>query len=58
MNPAVQKLHADLAFAKASDRPGAEAIVITTQATVREVLTEIERLNDRIQNPAAYAHKK
>ena len=58
MNAAVKKLHEDLAFAKASDRPDAEAVVITNQATVREVLLEIERLKDQIQNPKAYAHRR
>lgn len=58
MNPAVQKLHSDLAFSKANSRPDAEAVVITDQATVREVLTEIERLKDQIQNPQFYAHRR
>lgn len=58
MNPAVKKLHEDLAFSKAQSRPDAEAIVITDQATVREVLTEIERLRDQIQNPQFYAHRR
>lgn len=58
MNAAVSQLHADLAFAKSQSRPDAEAIVITDQSTVREVLTEIERLKDQIQNPKAYAHRR
>lgn len=55
MNPAVKKLREDLAFSVASNRPDAEAIVITDQATVREVLTEIEWLKDQIQNPQFHA---
>ena len=58
MNLAVAQLHQDLAFAKANSRPDAEAVVITDQSTVREVLTEIERLKDQIQNPKYYAHRR
>lgn len=58
MNVAVSQLHADLAFAKSQSRSDAEAIVMADQSTVREVLTEIERLNDQIQNPKAYAHRR
>lgn len=55
---AVETLRADLAFAKSQSRPGREAIVMTNQSTVREVLTEIERLKDQIENPKAYAHRR
>lgn len=58
MNPAVLKLHQDLAFAKAHNRAEHEAFVASDQSTVREVLLEIERLNDQIQNPKAYAHRR
>ena len=58
MNTAIDQLIQDLAFAKANSRHDAEAVVITDQSTVREVLLEIERLKDQIQNPKAYAHRR
>lgn len=54
MSAEVDQLHKDLAFSTQASRPDAEAVVIATQATVRGVLLEIERLRDRCQNPQYY----
>ena len=55
MSAEVEKLRDDLAFAMQGNRmPEAEAVVMTTQATVRGVLLEIERLRDRVKNPQFY----
>ncbi len=55
MSTEVEKLRDDLAFAMQGNRmPEAEAVVMTTQATVRGVLLEIERLRDRVKNPQFY----
>ncbi len=43
-NPLIQKLRDDLAFAagyKSDKHPGAEAVVITTQAAVKAALDEL-----------------
>jgi hypothetical protein len=50
----VEQLHKDLAFSEQANRTDAEAVVISTQATIRGVLVEIERLRDRCQNPQCY----
>lgn len=54
MSAEVEQLHKDLAFSKQSNRPDAEAVVISTQATIRGVLIEIERLRDRCAKPQYY----
>lgn len=59
MSAEVEKLRDDLAFSMQGNRlPEAESVVMTTQATVRGVLLEIERLRDRVKNPQCYKGPK
>lgn len=53
---AIDQLHRNLAASKRASRPDAEAVVISTQDTVWQVLLEIERLRDQVKNPRCYEH--